>query len=156
MGVLPSLAISHQIMTWHSHLGSWDGILIFVTKPSDVIFVWFYHRETTNLKNSARDAEKVRLMMMINMILLSKIGWPSVGGVWGASANNATGCLTHSRTHSRTHCSNQVLESQSDWICWWSITSFPGCDDIDYDDIYDKQAASRTHARTHTRTHALQ
>jgi len=63
---------------------------------------------------------KVRLMMMIKRILLSKIGWPSVGGVWGASANNATGCLTHSRTHARTHprthCSNQVSELLSRYV----------------------------------------
>lgn len=43
------------------------------------------------------------------MIILSKIGWPSVGGWGGASANNATGCLTHSRTH----CSNQVASSNT-------------------------------------------
>ena len=36
---------------------TWDGIIIFVTNPSDVIFVWFYHRETSNLKDSARDAD---------------------------------------------------------------------------------------------------
>ena len=42
------------------------------------------------------------MKMMMKMIILSKIGWPSVGG-GGTSANNATGSLTHSRTHARTH-----------------------------------------------------
>ena len=49
------------------------------------------------------------MKMMMKMIILSKIGWPSVVGVWGASANNATGCLTHSRTHARI----AVTRSQS-------------------------------------------
>ena len=95
-------------MAWRSHLGPWDDKLIFVTKPSDVIFVWFYHRETSNLKDSARDADDDDDEDDDEDDHLVK-DWVALCGRGGGRQCQQCNRLPHARTHVRM----AVTRSQS-------------------------------------------
>lgn len=127
VGVLTSLAISHRIMTWHSHLG--PEMAFSYLSPNHLMSSLFDSTigEHPILKIQHAMLKKVGLMMMIKMVLLSKIGWPSVGGV-GGGAPVPTMQQAASRTHALTHARIAVTRSQSRClhICWLSISSYTG------------------------------